>query len=96
MFADEVTPAINDLKKGLTDNKIKWATEHFLRVTFFSASSTSIPIALLGLSVPHALLVGAGVSLAASAILYNRNKAEILRKNPFSYVLATEKAFRPH
>lgn len=94
IYINEVQPAINSLKKGLTDCKIKWATENFLKVGFFSTSSASIPLALLGLAVPHALLVGAGVSLTASAILYNREKARTLRENPFSYLLAVKKAFR--
>lgn len=93
IYVNEVQPAISALEKGLQDHKIKWATENFLKVAFFSTSSTSVPLALLGLCVPQALLVGAGISLTASAILYNREKAEKLRQNPFSYLLAAEKAF---
>lgn len=93
IYINEVKPAMNSVKEGLTDSKIKWATENFLRVASFSTSSTSVPLALLGLSVPYALLVGAGVSVTASAILYNREKAEKLRQNPFSYLLAAERAF---
>jgi hypothetical protein len=93
IYINEVKPAINSLKQGLTDSRIRWVTENFLKVAFFSTSSTSIPLALLGLSVPNALLVGAGVSLTASAILYNRDRAEKLRQNPFSYVLAAERTF---
>lgn len=93
IYINEVKPAMNSVKEGLTDSKIKWATKNFLKVAFFSTSSMSVPLALLGLSVPHALLVGAGVSLTASAILYNREKAKKLRQNPFSYVLAVERAF---
>jgi hypothetical protein len=48
----------------------------------------------LGLSVPYALLVGAGASLTMSTILYNRAKSKILRQNPFSYMLLTEKTFQ--
>lgn len=94
IYINEVKPAISALKKSLDDHRIKWVSENFLKVAFFSTSSTSVPLALLGLCVPHALLVGAGVSLTASAIIYNREKAEKLRQNPFSYLLAAEKAFQ--
>jgi hypothetical protein len=94
IHVNEVQPAISALKKGLKDHKIKWTTENFLKVAFFSTSSTSVPLALLGLCVPQALLVGAGISLTASAVMYNREKAEKLRQNPFSYLLAAEKAFK--
>jgi hypothetical protein len=93
IYINEVKPAISSLKEGLSDSKIKWVTENFLKVSFFSTSSTSVPLALLGWTVPYALLVGIGVSLTASAILYNREKAERLRQNPFSYLLAAEKEF---
>jgi hypothetical protein len=92
-FINKVTPSIDALKEALTSNNIKWVTENFLKVSFFSTSSTSLPLVLLGLSVPQALLVGVGISLTASAILYNREKAEQLRKNPYSCFLAAEKAF---
>jgi len=87
VYINEVTPATNSLKKGLTDSMIEWVAQNFLKVAFFSTASTSIPLALLGLSVPQALLVGAGVSLTTSAVLYNRRRAQMLRQNPFSYVL---------
>lgn len=93
IYINDVRPAMNSLKKGLTDSKIKWSTKNFLKVAFFSTSSTSVPLALIGLSVPYALLVGAGISLIASAILYNREKSEKLRQNPFSYLLAAKRAF---
>jgi hypothetical protein len=93
IYINEVTPAVNNLKKCLTDYRIKWIAENFLKVSFFSTGSTSIPLALLGLCVPQALLVGAGVSLTASAIIYNIEKADKLRQNPFSYLLAAEKVF---
>jgi len=94
VYLNEVRPAIDDLEKGLEDIEIKWAANNLLKVSCFSLPSTSIPLALLGLSVPYALLVGAGISLTASRTLYNRNRKKFLRQNPFSYVLATEKEFK--
>jgi hypothetical protein len=93
VYTNEVKPAISALEKSLTDHRIKWVAENFLKVSFFSTSSTSVPLVLLGLGVPHALLVGVGVSLIASAIIYNREKADKLRQNPFSYLLAAERTF---
>ena len=92
IFINEVSPSMNALKQGLTSSNVKWVTENFLKVSFFSTSSTSIPLILLGFSVPQALLVGAGISLTASGILYNCDKAEKLRQNPYSYLLAAERA----
>lgn len=94
IYVNEVKPATSDLSRGLTDSRIKWVTENFLKVAFFSTSSTSVPLALLGLSVPYALLVGAGISLTASAVLYNRDKGDKLRQNPYSYLLAAKKELR--
>jgi Kef-type K+ transport system membrane component KefB len=50
-------------------------------------------MAALGLAVPQALLVGAGISITASAVLYNLDKKKSLRDNPFAYVLAAKKTF---
>ncbi|KGF73879.1 hypothetical protein DO97_05820 [Neosynechococcus sphagnicola sy1] len=93
IFINEVKPSLNALKKGLTSNNIKWVTEGFLKVSFFSAPTTSLPLALIGLSIPQALLAGVGVSFVASLILYNCDKAEKLRQNPYSYLLTAERKF---
>lgn len=93
IYINEVGPEINSLKKGLTESKIRWFIENVLKISFFSTSLTSVPATLLGLSIPYALLVGAGVSLTASTILYNLDKADGLRRNPYSYLLAVEKEF---
>ena len=89
---NEVLPALNDLKACLTDARINWLTTNYLKIAFFS-SAPSGALALIGLSSPYAILAGAGISLVASGILYNRNKDRILRENPYSYLLALEKEF---
>jgi hypothetical protein len=94
IYTNEVLPAINSLKATLTDSGIKWTADNLVKVTVYSTGSTSIPL-LLGLATPYALLVGAGVSLTASVISYNRDKADKLRQNPFSYLIASEKEFQP-
>lgn len=92
IYTNEVKPTIKGLKDGLKDIKIEFLTNNFMKISFFSTSSTSIPLAFLGLSAPYALLAGAGSSLVLSCISYNRKKDKFLRENPFSYLLDTEKA----
>lgn len=93
IYKNEVQPSVSTLKRQLTDHRIKWATENFLKVGFFSTSSTSVPLLLVGMATSLALLVGAGISLTASLVMYNREKEAKLRENPFSYLLAVEKKF---
>lgn len=93
IYRNEVLPDTQLLKEGLNDLKIKWSTENYLKVAFLSTGPTSF-MAAVGLAVPQALLVGAGISITASVILYNLDKKKSLRDNPFAYVLAAEKAFR--
>lgn len=89
----EVVPAINNLKQGLSSNGIRWFTDNYVKIAFLSTSTTST-LAVLGLSVPHALLASGVVSLTTSAILYNLDKERTLQENPFSYVLSAEQEFR--
>jgi hypothetical protein len=91
IYTNEFSPEFNAFKKALKASKIKWAADNFLRVAFYSTSATSIPLNLLGLSIPQALLAGVGVSLTVSAVLYNYDKVEKLNQSPFTYILAAEK-----
>jgi hypothetical protein len=93
IYINEVKPALSSLKEGLKDCEIKWATKDILKIACVSTGSTAIPLLLLGLAVPQALLAQAGVSLTLSAILYNRKKAKLLRENPYSYLLAVKEKF---
>lgn len=88
IYNEEFLPSYNNLKRSLDGGGIKWVADNFLKVSFFSAPPTSIPLALLGLTIPHALLAGAGVSIVSSLISYNVEKKEKLRSNPYSYLLA--------
>lgn len=47
-----------------------------------------------GLSVPTALLAGAGLSLIVSGAIYNSDRAESLRANPFTYLLTIGSSLR--
>lgn len=92
LYTNDFSPAFNNLKAALNGMKIKWLTDSLLKVSLFSVGTISIPF-MLGLDVPQALLAGMGISLLASATNYNVDKKQELRKNPYSYLLATEKKF---
>jgi hypothetical protein len=87
IYHDEFLPSYNTLTKSLDNSKIKWIADNIMKVGFFSVSTTSIPLHFLGLSIPYALLAGAGVSLIASSISYNIEQKNKLQKNPYTYLM---------
>lgn len=89
-YVDEFQPAFNNFKKALTGSKIKWISDNFMKISMISTTATALPMAVLGLSLPHALLAGAGVSFITSLVSYNEDKKEKLRANPYSYLLTIE------
>lgn len=91
IYNDEFLPAYNNFKKSLNGAGVKWTADNFMKVSFFSTSATAIPMTLLGLSLPQALLAGAGVSIISSLVSYNVDKRDRLRNNPYSYLLAIDK-----
>jgi len=91
IYHDDYLPSFNNLKKELDSSNLKWTCDNFAKIGFFSVSSTSIPMYLLGLTVPQALLAGAGVSIITSLISYNLEKQKKLRENPYNYLLEIEK-----
>jgi hypothetical protein len=92
IYSNEVGPAIDELKNSLSSSKIKWAMESFLKTSMLSVPTGGAMVAL-GLSMPYALLAGAGISLTVSAVLYNFEKQQEMRRNPFSYLLSAESHF---
>lgn len=90
LYTNEVRPAIDDLKKSLTSGRIKWLTSGWMSLACISAGSSSI-LAGIGLATTNALLVGAGISLVGSGILYNVAKRDSLRANPYSYLMSLQK-----
>ena len=44
----------------------------------------------MGVATANALLVGTGISLVGSGILYNVDKKDTIRNNPYSYLLGLE------
>lgn len=89
LHINEVEPAIDDLKRSLSSSKIKWLTNSWMKLAFISAGSSSMLIGT-GLATANALLVGAGISLVGSGILYNVDKKDSLRANPYSYLMSLQ------
>jgi len=90
LYTNGVEPAVANLKRALEGRRIRWLGEGLLKIAFLSAGSSSMLIAA-GLAVPTALLAGAGLSLVVSGTLYNVDKSESLRSNPYAYLLSLEK-----
>lgn len=88
LYSNEFMPALNDCKAALDSSRIKWFTETFLKVSLLSASTTGVPMALLGIPAEQAIFASMGVSVIASTISYNIDKKHFLRKNPYSYLLS--------
>ena len=91
IYKDEFLPSYNNFKKALKGSGIKWVTDNFMKISTISTGATALPMALLGLTLPHALIAGAGVSLITSLVSYNEDKKDKLRTNPYSYLLAVDK-----
>lgn len=88
VYVNEFLPGYNGLKDALKGSGIKWVSDNFMKVSLISTGATALPTALLGLSVPYALLAGAGVSIISSLISYNVDKRATLRNSPYSYLLS--------
>jgi len=76
----------SDFKKALKGSKLKWCS-NFMKI---SALVLGVVGAVLT-EEPTPIFVGMGLSASASLIEYKMNKAERLRGNPFSYLLAVER-----
>lgn len=94
IYTNEFLPSYNNFKSALNGAGIKWFSDNVLSVSTLSMSTTGISVALIGMSIPHALLAGAGISLLASTVKYSIDKQKILRENPYSYLLAVENEWR--
>lgn len=91
IYKDEFLPAYNNFKMALKGAGIKWTSENFMKVSMISTGATALPMAVLGLSLPQALVAGVGVSLVTSLVSYNQDKQERLRNNPYSYLLSVDR-----
>jgi len=91
IHANEVVPAFSELKAALEGRRIRWLADGLLKISFLSAGSSTI-LMVAGLTVATALLASAGISLIATGIMYNADKQESLRANPYTYLLSVERA----
>src|SRR5579883_48208 len=90
LYTGEVAPAISNLKAALEGRRIKWLGDGLLKIAFLSAGSSTM-LVMAGLAIPTALLAGAGISLIVTGTMYNVDKKESLRANPFAYLLSVER-----
>jgi len=90
LYQSEVEPAVSNLREALRGRRIRWLADGLLKVSFLSAGSTTMLVAA-GLAVPTALLAGAGISLIASGTMYNVDKQESIRSNPYAYLLSMQR-----
>jgi hypothetical protein len=90
LYTNEVEPAIANLKQALNGRRIRWLGDGLLKIAFLSAGSSTM-LAAAGLDVPSALLAGAGLSLVVSGTMYNVDRRESLRANPYTYLLLAER-----
>jgi hypothetical protein len=90
IYTNEFLPAYNNLGKSLTGAKLKWSWETFMKIAFFSVAGTYV-LQQFGLSIPQALIAATGVSCVANKIIYNVDKAEKLRSNPYSYLILVDR-----
>lgn len=91
IYQDQFVPARNGLVAALKGSGIRWSFESLFKISFISMGSSAFLPLVFGLSTPAALLVGVGVSLVASRIVYSLEKEVALRANPFAYTLAIER-----
>lgn len=90
IYVNEFQPAYNNFKKSLDSFKLKWINDHVMKIAFFKGGTGALLPYLLGATIPQAVLAGAGLSLVTSVISYNQEKREMLRDNPYSYLVSAE------
>lgn len=88
IYSNQVDPAIADLRRALDGRRIRWFAEGLLKLASLSAGPALVAA---GLPVPTALLAGAGVSFIVLGTMYNVDKRDTLRKDPFAYLLSLQK-----
>ena len=88
IYSNQVSPAIADLKGSLEGRRVRWIAEGLIKIASLSAGPLMVAA---GMSVPAALLAGAGISFLVLETLYNVDKRDALRKDSFSYLLSVQK-----
>jgi hypothetical protein len=88
IYSNQVDPAIADLKSALDGRRIRWFAEGLLKLASLSAGPALVAA---GVPVPTALLAGAGLSFIILGTMYNVDKRDTLRNDPFAYLLSAGK-----
>lgn len=88
IYLNQVDPAIADLKRALDGRRIRWVAEGLLKLASVSAGPALLAA---GVPAPTALLAGAGLSFVVLRTMYNVDKRDTLRRDPFAYVLSAQK-----
>ena len=91
VYENEFFPAFSDLKSALNDFNIQSIINTIFKASVITASSTGIPAILMNLPIEKAIFAGIGLSVIASVVNYRVEKRELLRNNPYSYLLSIKK-----
>lgn len=93
LYANEIRPAYNDLKSALKSSKIRYITENTLKIWGVSVPATSIAVSLMNMSVPVAVAATTGLSVVAGMVWFDRQKQDLLRNSPYTYLFSLERRF---
>jgi hypothetical protein len=90
-YSDEVQPTLDELRSKLRENRIRCGFNNLRLSTLASASPTALGAALAGTAAgPFALVAGLTLSVVLATANYRSERRQLLRGNPFSYVLSAE------
>jgi len=102
LYTNEVRPAIVDLQKSLEGRSIRWFAEGLFKVAYLAVPpamgvvgagvATGMDASMI---VPIALLSGIGLSLIVSRVMYNVDRLDALRKEPYTYLLSAAQELGP-
>jgi len=92
VYRDKVMPSVENLKGRLHDHRITFGFNSLKASTLLSASPTAFGVVLSSIGFgPLVLAAGVGLSVVLQNVNYRVQRREILRSNPFSYVLSMDK-----
>jgi len=92
LFQDKVLPSLDDLRGRLRDHRITCGFSNLKLSTLAATSPTALGGVLLQAGLgPFALFAGVGLSVVLQTANYGVQKRQILRSNPYSFVLCAER-----
>lgn len=91
IYINEFKPSFNNFKKALNGYKFKWINDNVMKIAFFKAGTGALLPYISDMTIPQAILAGAGISLITSKVSYNQGKEKLLNENPYSYLVLAEK-----